>query len=151
MTLQKNANDQVILGWREWVEFPELAIDNVKAKIDSGAKTSALHAYHVEPFKKDGTPWVRFKLHPIQDNNEVSITLEAKLSDHRNVSDSGGHNELRYVIETEMVIGGQRRCGEITLTDRDSMKYRMLIGRNILKQGFLVDAKRSFACGNPKT
>ena len=149
--MKASFNDQVVLGWREWVEFPELALDNIKAKIDSGAKTSALHAYHVEPFKKADEPWVRFKLHPIQDNNEVSITLEAKLADYRSVSDSGGHTELRYVIETSMIIGGQERRGEITLTDRDSMKYRMLIGRNVLKQGFLVDAKRSFVCGNPES
>ncbi|MFD2229453.1 ATP-dependent zinc protease [Alkalimarinus sediminis] len=146
-----NESDQIILGWREWVEFPELEIDNLIAKVDSGAKTSALHAYHVEPFNKGDTPWVRFKLHPIQDNNEVSITLEAKLSDRRHVSDSGGHKELRYVIEAVMNIGGHERRGEITLTDRDSMKYRMLIGRNILKQGFLVNAKQSFACGKPET
>jgi len=135
-----NTNEQTVVGWREWVEFPELALDNIKAKIDSGAKTSALHAYHVEPFSKGDEPWVRFKLHPIQDNNELSVTLEAKLSDHRNVSDSGGHNELRYVIEAAMIVGGQKRRGEVTLTDRDSKKYRMLVGRNILKQGFLVEA-----------
>jgi len=146
-----NTNEQTVVGWREWVEFPELALDNIKAKIDSGAKTSALHAYHVEPFSKGDEPWVRFKLHPIQDNNELSVTLEAKLSDHRNVSDSGGHNELRYVIEAAMIVGGQKRRGEVTLTDRDSMKYRMLVGRNILKQGFLVDAKQSFVFGNPET
>lgn len=149
--MNKSTKDKTVLGWREWVEFPELAIDNVVAKIDSGAKTSALHAYHVEPFTKGEEPWVRFKLHPIQDNNEVSITLEAKLSDRRNVSDSGGHNELRYVIEAVMIIGDQERRGEVTLTDRDSMKYRMLVGRNILKQGFLVDAKQSFACGKSET
>lgn len=147
--MKNNINDQIILGWREWVEFPELALENIQAKIDSGAKTSSLHAYYVEPFDKGEEPWVRFKLHPMKDN-EVSITLEAKLSDHRNVSDSGGHNELRYVIEAVMVIGGQERRGEITLTDRDSMKYRMLVGRNILKQGFLVDANQSFACGDPE-
>ncbi len=134
------------VGWREWLALPDLGIDKIKAKIDTGAKTCALHAHYVEPFEQDNEQWVRFGIHPNQ-NNLMSVDCVARLHDQRSVTDSGGHTEERYVISTTVVLGDQRFETEMTLTNRDSMRFRMLIGRNALKGRFIVDAGRSFLLG----
>jgi hypothetical protein len=141
-----------VIGWREWVALPELPgaddpLPVVKAKIDTGARTSALHAYYVEPFERDGVPWVRFGLHPRQGDQELDITCEAQVKDQRKVTDSGGHSELRYVIETTLVLKDRVFTAEITLTDRENMRFRMLLGRTILRGLYLVDSGRSFLLG----
>lgn len=137
------------LGWREWVSLPELGIEQIKAKVDTGARTSALHAFKVDPFQRDGEEWVRFAIHPLQRNSEHVVECEAPVIDRREVRDSGGHSELRYVIKTAILIGDQCVTAEITLTDRENMKFRMLLGRTALKKGYRVNPGRSYLSRKP--
>ncbi|WP_028299835.1 ATP-dependent zinc protease family protein [Oceanospirillum beijerinckii] len=138
------------VGWREHVAFPELGIDEVIAKVDSGAKTSALHTFFIDPFKgSDGRDWVRFGLHPVRKKETPEVIAEAPVKEIRNVSDSGGHVEARYVIETEFVVGNTRFMAELTLTNREKMAYRMLLGRTALRDHFVVDCDLSYAQKKP--
>ena len=141
---------KTVLGWREWLGFPDLGIAKIKAKVDTGARTSCLHAYYVEPFERDGAPWVRFGIHPQQNDTSQEIHCEAAVKDRRTVRDSGGHEEYRYVIETMISIGKERRLAEVTLTDRDTMKFRVLLGRTAIRGSYLVDAGRSYLQGKRK-
>jgi hypothetical protein len=138
-----------IIGWREWVILPGLPLRPLKAKIDSGAKTCALHAFYVETFSRDDADWVRFGIHPQLKVHDIVVHCEAPLVDRRQVMDSGGHRELRCVIQTTLCLGPHRFSAEVTLTDRESLQYRMLIGRNALRERFLVDSTQSFALGKP--
>lgn len=138
------------LGWREWIGFPELGIPRIKAKVDTGARTSALHAFTVTPFERDGSDWVRFAIHPLQRNTSEVVECEAPVLEQRVVRDSGGHEELRYVIETDLQIGEDRLRAEVTLTDRDSMKFRVLLGRGALRGRYLVDSGRSYLSGKKR-
>lgn len=138
-----------ILGWREWVALPELNIAQIKAKIDTGARSSALHAYTIDPYRKGGQRWVMFAIHPIQKHCEVSIECHAPIKDRRLVSDSGGHKQRRYVIETQLILGPSIIRAEMTLTNRDSMLFRMLIGRTAMNNYFMVNPNISFAQGKP--
>jgi hypothetical protein len=132
------------IGWREWVGFPELDIPRIKAKIDTGARTSALHAFMVEPFTRDTLPWVRFAIHPIQGDSDTVVECEAPIKDKRVVRDSGGHEEMRYVIETPILIGDEIIQAEVTLTDRDGMTFRVLLGRTALRKRYVVHPGRSY-------
>ncbi len=136
--------EKLILGWRETLSLPGLGIDKINAKIDTGARTSCLHAFKVESFKKDEALWVRFWIHPIQRNSDVEVVCEAKVIDERIVRDSGGHEESRYVIESEVSIGGQTWPIEITLTNRENMAFRMLLGRTAMHDRIIVDPVESF-------
>jgi len=133
-----------LIGWREWVALPELGIERIKAKIDTGARTSALHAFSVETFTKDGKQKVKFEIHPLQHNTESLICCIADVVDKRLVTDSGGHEEERLVIETPITIAGQTWLIEITLTERENMLFRMLLGRSALRKRFIVNPARSF-------
>lgn len=133
-----------VLGWREWVSLPDLGIASIKAKVDTGARTSALHAFDVSLVEVDGVKTVRFKIHPLQRDSETVVECEAPLLDEREVRDSGGHSEMRYVIETRIAIGAAIHLAEVTLTNRDSMGFRMLIGRTAMKGHYLVDPGRSY-------
>jgi hypothetical protein len=136
-----------MLGWREWVGLPELGIPTLKAKVDTGARTSALHAFKLRSFEDDGRRRVEFCIHPVQKNNEEVIVCLADVIDERMVRDSGGHQELRLVICTPMVLGPHRRDIEMTLTARDDMLFRMLLGRSALKGWASVDPSRSYLMG----
>ncbi len=137
------------LGWREWLALPDLGIEHIKAKVDTGARTSALHAFSVKPFDRDGEPWVRFDMHPLQYDPDEVVTCEARVLDQRQVRDSGGHSETRYVIQSTILIGDKAIDAEITLTDRESMKFRMLLGRTAMRGAYLVDPARSYLCRPP--
>jgi hypothetical protein len=134
------AKEKIIIGWNEWVALPQLNLPYIRAKIDTGARTSALHAFKIEPTTHRGAPWVKFYLHPVKNNNELTVICEAPMVDHRLVTDSGGRSERRYVIETLAQIGDVSRLIQITLTNREKMAYRMLLGRQAIgKFNFLVN------------
>lgn len=139
--MKKNRN---VIGWREWVSLPELGLSKVKAKIDTGARTSALHAFALRPFKEGNKQKIYFDIHPLQRNTKKVITCLADVIDIRHVTDSGGHTEKRYVISTPIILADQCWPIEITLTERDTMLFRMLLGRTALKGKFVVDPSLSF-------
>ncbi|MDH3343554.1 MAG: ATP-dependent zinc protease [Gammaproteobacteria bacterium] len=141
----------ITVGWREWCSLPELDLPRIQAKVDTGAKTSCLHAFSVEPFEKNGENWVRFGMHPKQKDTETEIYCEARVADERNVTDSGGHTEKRYVISTLLMIAGEQWPIELTLTNRDSMAFRMLLGRAAMRKKIVVNPDCSYLLGKPET
>lgn len=134
-----------IVGWREWVRLPVLCKGaRIKAKLDTGARTSTLHAFRVTPFTKDGASYVRFYVHPLQRKRQPEVRCVALVIDTRVVTDSGGRREERPVIRTQLKMGKSRYPIELTLTNRDQMGFRMLLGRQALRRRYLVDPSRSF-------
>lgn len=133
-----------IIGWREQVALPDLGILDVKAKVDTGARSSALHAFDIKIFEHDGKMMVRFKVHPYQRDTHHTIIAQTQLFDQRQVRNSGGQIQLRPVIQTPIKLGGETFPIELTLTNRDVMGFRMLLGRQAVRRRFLVDAGRSF-------
>ncbi len=140
-----------IIGWREWLGLPDLAIKKIKVKVDTGARSSSLHAYDLHEFDRDGTRWVRFKVHPAQRQTDHSVEAEARILEHRHVRSSSGKATIRPVIVTLIELLGQAWPIELTLANRDEMGFRMLLGREAYRGRFLVDAGRSYYGGKPKT
>jgi len=142
--------DMLVLGWREWTSLPELGINRIKAKVDTGARTSALHAFEVRPFVENNIQRVEFKIHPRQYNKEKVVVCVADVLDERSVTDSGGHKENRWVIKTPLKIGPHSWPIEITLTAREDMRFRMLLGRTAIRGRAQVDPSRSYIVGKKR-
>ncbi len=149
--MEKKKSPKKVIGWKEWFNLECLGLPAIKGKIDTGAKTSSLHAFNIENFYIEDVEYVKFDLHPLQKNKTLERRCIARVIDHRMVCDSGGKKEKRPVIESELSIGEIKMTIEITLANRDSMAFRMLLGRDAVKQGkFLVDVSRSFLQGKIK-
>jgi hypothetical protein len=140
-------DDKLKIGWKEWISLPELDIPSIKAKIDTGARTSSLHAFKIEPFTENGINKIKFWIHPIQHNNDYVISCTADIIDERIVKNSGGQEEERYVIKTHILIADSQWDIEITLTNRDNMRYRMLLGRTSLRGKVIIDPNEAFLTG----
>ncbi len=139
-----------IIGWLEWIVLPEIGITRIKAKIDTGARSSALHAFDLKTFELDGKPRIRFKVNPQRwDTNQIVIA-EAELIDERNVRSSSGQVELRPVILTEVNLMNKKWQIELTLTNRKLMGFRMLLGRQAMRGIFLINPCKSYLDGNFK-
>lgn len=137
------------VGWREWVGLPGIGVEWLKAKIDTGAQTSSLHAFGLERFGRDGEDWVRFEVHPWQRSTTDALRVELPVHDIRHVRSSSGHVEERYVVTLDLRLCGRVVPAEVTLTRRDAMGFRMLVGRELLRRGFLVDSSASYLGGKP--
>ncbi|PZO44778.1 MAG: ATP-dependent zinc protease [Shackletoniella antarctica] len=138
------AETATVIGWREWVALPGLGVHSIKAKVDTGARSSTLHAFSVERFERHGLAMVRFQAHPMQRNDDYIVAAEAPLLDDRIVRNSGGQSELRPVIETSVQVGNSLWAIELTLTNRDEMGFRMLLGRQAVRRRYLVNPGRSY-------
>jgi hypothetical protein len=147
MEARLNPKDPLKIGWREWVALPDLGIPAIKAKVDTGARTSALHAYKIESFHRAGALWIRFELHPMQRTAAMSVDCEALAIDKRTVRNSGGGVEYRYIIRTLLKLGDRSWPIELALANRDQMGFRMLLGRTALEDRVLVEPSRSYLLG----
>lgn len=136
--------DKKIIGWREWIKLPNLGVNQIKAKIDTGARTSALHAFDIETFQKDGEEYVRFNIHPVQRDSDTTIQAESKLVGYRSIRSSNGQRERRPVIRTSIELLDESWEIDITLTNRDQMGFRMLLGRQSFRRKMLVDVSKSY-------
>lgn len=136
-----------IAGWREWASLPDIGVPWIKVKLDTGARTSALHAFDVEEFERDGAEWVRFGVRPWQNSDDDAVVVESRVHDRRQVRSSSGHAEQRIVVLMRLVLLGREVTAEVTLSNRDEMGFRMLVGREALRGGFLVAAGESFLGG----
>jgi len=143
-------NSLPAIGWREWVALPDLGVERIKAKVDTGARSSALHAFGIKPFERDGKPWVRFTIHPIQRESKTTIVAEAELLEYRHVRSSTGHQHHRPVILTRIELLGRIWPIELTLASRDAMGFRMLLGRQAVRGHFLVDPGASYLAGGQR-
>lgn len=132
-------NKKILVGWQEWCALPSLHIKYIKAKVDTGAKTSALHAYNIKEFSRNREKYVSFDIHPIQGDDDTVITARARVTDERYVMSSNGHKEKRYVITTKLCLDEHEYNIDLTLTNRDSLRFRMLLGRDALKTHCIVD------------
>ncbi len=142
--MSEPTHSNTLAGWREWVQLTDVGVPWIKAKLDTGAQTSSIHAYDVEAFDRDGAAWVRFRIRPWQRSDADEVQVECPVLDVRRVRSSSGHVEERFVVSMRLVLVGHEVDAEVTLTNRDAMGFRMLVGREALSRGFVVDSARSF-------
>ena len=140
--------NKLIVGSEEWCSLPGLGLPAIKARVDSGAATSSLHAFNIVPFQRDGELWISFEVHPLQNDRSVVVRHEAPVLEQRGVRNTSGISETRYVIREELVLGEKRWPIELTLTNRDAMGYRMLLGREAMVGRVLVDPEGSHQLGD---
>lgn len=146
--MAKTQRKDRVIGWREWVSLGDLGVERIKAKIDTGARTSAIHAFDIRELEIDGVRHVEFWLHPVQRKRRPQVKCVAPVYEQRYVRSSSGEQQYRYIIRTHLRIGGRRRLIELSLARRDIMGFRMLIGRSALPRGLLVDPNKSYLTGN---
>lgn len=139
--------DAVTVGWREWTILPELGVRAIKAKMDTGARTSSLHASFIEPYRENGKEMVRFGLHPVQRRDSPELICHAEIQDRRWTMDTGGGRELRYVIRTALSLGDRTWPVDVNLTDRENLRFRFLVGRTAMEGRLVVDPGRSYVFG----
>nr|WP_320014664.1 RimK/LysX family protein [uncultured Desulfobacter sp.] len=139
-----------VIGWREWISLPDLGVKSIKVKVDTGARSSSLHAIKQKIFERDGEKWVRFQINPLQDTTDDKVTAEAEIMDFRSVKSSSGVAEMRPVIKTRIKLFDRVWPIELTLSNRDAMGFRMLLGRQAFRKKFFVDAGRSYYGGKLK-
>lgn len=150
--MSKNPHSNTLAGWREWVQLADVGIPWIKAKLDTGAQTSSLHAYDISLFERDGAEWVKFRVRPWQESTEDEVVVECPLHDRRRVRSSSGHVQERFVVMMRVILVGTEVNAEVTLSNRDEMGFRMLIGREALRHGFIVAPGQSFLGGRaPRT
>ena len=145
--VSRSTHSNTLTGWREWVSLPDLGVDWIKAKIDTGARTSSLHAFDIQEFARDGEAWVRFRVKPWQDSQEDAVVVESPIHDRRAVRSSSGHAQERLVVQLMIRLVDREVMAEVTLSNRDEMGFRMLIGREALRRGYVVDPARAFLGG----
>lgn len=148
MSAPESLPERRVLGWREWVALPELGIPAIRAKVDTGARSSALHVEAIEEFRRDDLDWVRFKLDPVSRSRRRARWVEAPLLDRREVTDSGGGVSLRPFIRTDVQIADQRYSIEINLTNRRGMLFPMLLGRTAMLGRWLINPEQSYVLGD---
>lgn len=144
------AKKRPTIGWREWVQLPDLGVDEIKAKVDTGADNSSLHAFNIERFTRDDVAMVRFEIHPRQKRKRPSIACEAEIIGEKKVKNPGGRREVRPIIKTTLVVAGKEIEARVNLTTRDEMTFRMLLGRRTIRKNFLIDPGRSYLGGRPE-
>ena len=144
-----SSTETMALGWREWAQLPGWCEAPIKAKLDTGARTSAIHAFRLEIVEDGSVERARFEIHPHQDSAADSAEVDTAVIGYREVRSSNGAVEVRPAVTTDLALGGQTFPIEITLTDRDLMGYRLLLGRSALRGRFLVDSDRSYVAGAP--
>lgn len=149
-SVKHDRRPNTVAGWREWVALPDFGVPWVKAKLDTGARSSSIHAFDIEEFKRDGVTWVSFAIHPWQRSETDHVSVERPLVDRRSIRSSTGHEAERYVVATRITVMGLDLDAELTLANRDDMGFRMLVGREALRGAVLVDPGRSYIGGKPK-
>ena len=146
----RNIKDLPVIGWRELVKLPDLGVKAIKVKVDTGARSSALHVFDLQEFEKEGEKWVRFKIYTSQRTQKTVVKSEAKVLEYRSIKNSGGKASLRPVIITNVTLLDDTWPVELTLANRDNMGFRMLLGRQAMRRRFLVDPSGSYYNGKPK-
>jgi hypothetical protein len=144
---ERAVSDRPVIGWREWVALPEFGVARIKAKVDTGARSSSLHALDVRLFERDGRQYVRFRIHPLQRSTRTTTEAVAEVIEFRPIKSSTGHITRRPVVLTEVAMMGERWPIELTLASRDEMGFRMLLGREAVRGRFVVDAGGSYYGG----
>jgi hypothetical protein len=142
-----SSHSNIRAGWREWVQLPDIDVPWIKAKLDTGAQTSSLHASSIRPFDRDGEDWVRFRVRPWQDSPDDSVLVELPIQDRRNVRSSNGHVQERIVVRMRIVLLDKTIRTDVTLSNRSAMGFRMLIGRRALRRGIDVSSRDSYLGG----